>query len=150
MATTHGMHGTSLYGLWKRIRARCHNPNTNRYHRYGGRGIKLCREWRQSFEAFYAYVSVLPNCEKDGYTLDRIDNDGDYEPGNVQWATATAQSRNRHSNHMIEFMGKTQCMQAWANDTGLRAGTIEWRIRHGWTAERALTTPPQVQNKKRI
>lgn len=77
---------------------RCKNPNSKKYVDYGGRGIAVFKEWQQSFDMFYAYVSKLPHFGERGYTLDRINNDGNYEPGNVRWATRTEQNRNTRRN----------------------------------------------------
>ena len=74
---------------------RCTNPNQIRFKDYGGRGIKVCDEWLNSFEAFYDHVSQLPHFGEEGYSLDRINNNGNYEPGNVRWATAAEQVKNR-------------------------------------------------------
>lgn len=81
------------------MKTRCLNPNNGRYHRYGGRGITICSEWRESFEAFFAHVGPRPSA---GHTLDRINNDGNYEPGNVRWATPQQQAMNRSTNRPIE------------------------------------------------
>jgi hypothetical protein len=86
---------TRIYHVWKQMRQRCLNPNHQRYRDWGGRGIKVHEEWKNSFEAFYAYVSQLPHFGEKGYSLDRINNDGNYEPGNVRWSTAKGQSNNR-------------------------------------------------------
>lgn len=88
---THGRSGTPEHSLWDNMKARCHNPANSRYESYGGRGITVCQEWRDSFEAFFAYVGPRPSSK---HSMDRIDNDRGYEPGNVRWATASEQARN--------------------------------------------------------
>jgi hypothetical protein len=88
-STTHGMNDTLTYRGWAAMKQRCNNPNNNGYENYGGRGITITPNWL-SFEGFFADMGIKP----DGHTLDRIDNDGDYEPGNCRWATRTQQNRN--------------------------------------------------------
>lgn len=86
---------TPEYGSWSGMNKRCHNPNNRAYPDYGGRGIQVCPEWRESFEAFYAHIGPKPG---PGYSVDRINNDGNYEPGNVRWATAKEQANNRRNS----------------------------------------------------
>ena len=88
------MKKTKIYATWCNIKTRCNNKNINFYARYGGRGIKMCEEWENSFMAFYSDVSRLPNFGNPDYTLDRIDNNGNYEPGNVRWASNHTQAVN--------------------------------------------------------
>lgn len=90
----HGMADTPIYCEWRAMRTRCNNPNSISYKYYGARGIKVCDEWDKSFEAFYEYVSKLPDYGTPTYTLDRINNDGNYEPGNVRWASKRTQALN--------------------------------------------------------
>lgn len=94
--TKHGASKTRLYSNWKRMKQRCSSPKHPRYTDYGGRGIKVCPEWFQDYQSFYDYVSKLPHFDEPGYTLDRLNNDGNYEPGNVRWATAKEQAQNKH------------------------------------------------------
>lgn len=89
------MKHTKLYHVWDSIKYRCNNPHYPRWKDYGGRGIKICDEWASNFQAFFDYVSALPHFGEPGYSIDRINNDGNYEPGNVRWATRTEQNRNR-------------------------------------------------------
>lgn len=114
---------------------RCANPRRVEYARYGGRGIRVCKRWRASFAAFLEDVGQRP----DGGTLERIDNDGHYEPGNVVWATRTEQANNRRSNRRITFSGETRTLIQWARLTGIGYNTIKERLNRGWTPEKALT-----------
>lgn len=96
--TTHTNHGkahSKINHVWASMKQRCLNPNNKGFPNYGGRGITVCQEWQDSFQAFYDYVSRLPHFGEDGYSLDRINNDGNYEPGNVKWSTRAEQNRNR-------------------------------------------------------
>ena len=95
--TTHGLAGTRIHYEWVAMKQRCSNPNETGYKNYGGRGIQVCDEWRVSFQAFYDHVSALPHYGEPGRSLDRIDNECDYEPGNVRWATRHEQNINKRT-----------------------------------------------------
>ena len=140
-SATHRMSKTTIYNDWNSMKQRCYNPNSEKYHRYGERGIIVCDRWRDSFEAFYEDVSKLPHFGEQGYTLNRIDNDGNYEPNNVEWATPKEQANNRQSNHLLTFNDKTQTIVQWAYETGIKSATIARRLKKGWSVEKALTTP---------
>lgn len=140
ISTTHGLHNGILYGVWAHIIQRCTNPKCHSYPNYGGRGITVCDEWRYDFKAFHDYVSRLPHYNEEGYTLDRADNSLGYFPDNLRFATTTEQNRNQRRNVMIEHNGKIQCLTAWAVELGISSSTLQWRFRHGWSADRALTT----------
>lgn len=100
--TSHNQWGDKIYKCWDNMRSRCYNPNATGYKNWGGRGIRVCDEWRNNYEAFYNYVSELPHFMEDGYTLDRINVNGNYEPDNVRWATRYEQTHNRRCS---EFGG---------------------------------------------
>jgi len=94
----HGLSRSSVYKKWQNMVTRCYNPNTPYYKNYGGRGIAVCDEWKDDFEAFYDYVKSLPDFMKKGYTIDRINNNGNYELGNIRWADRKTQLKNRRIN----------------------------------------------------
>lgn len=133
----HGMRYTSIYIIWLSMRTRCNNPKSDSFGRYGGRGIKVCERW-DSFENFYADMGDRPS---PSHSLDRIDNNGNYEPSNVRWATNEEQMNNRRATKLLEFRGKTQSMAAWSRELGLPRGRVNQRMREGWSTEAALTTP---------
>ncbi|MEV6833541.1 hypothetical protein AB0N17_03255 [Streptomyces sp. NPDC051133] len=127
-----------LYDTWRAMIRRCHNPAADNYPRYGGRGITVCQAWRDSFDQFLADLPSRPTAE---YSLERIDNNRGYEPGNVRWATATEQARNRRDNHYLRANGQTRLLEEWADITGIPKSTLYNRIAAGWTDEAAVTTP---------
>lgn len=136
--TKHGMTGTRIYNIWKGILKRCGNPSHKSYPRYGGRGITVCSEWAESFEAFHAAVGDPPTPK---HTLDRRDPNGNYEPGNWQWATRREQANNRCSNVYLEHNGARKTMAEWARELDMSIAAIMQRRRRGWTDEQILTTP---------
>lgn len=134
---THGKCRTSIYGIWNQMIQRCYNPNTRFYDRYGGRGITVCERWK-TFENFLADMGERPGkMEIDRYP----NNDGNYEPGNCRWATRTQQTRNQRSNALLTFNGRTMCIAAWSEETGVPPTTISQRIKRGWSIERTFTQP---------
>lgn len=137
-ARTHGKSKTPEFAAWMNMIDRCRNPRARAYPSYGGRGIRVCRRWRASFEAFLADVGPRPS-EK--HSIDRHpDNDGDYEPSNVRWATDVEQSINRRSTRFIEFQGERLSLSDWARRLGLTRQSMRFRIAK-WGVERALTAP---------
>lgn len=137
-STTHGMHSSQHYSRWSNMLDRCYNVECTAYPNYGGRGISVCAEWHDIAK----YVEQLPEGYFDGAHLDRIDNDGDYEPSNVRWVTPAQNHDNRRSGHLITFNGKTQSVTAWSKETGLSANVISGRILDShWSVEKTLTTP---------
>lgn len=133
---THRQSKTKLYRVWSMMKDRCANPRSKRFAYYGGRGIRVCDRWRNSFEAFVADMGEPPF---DGATLDRIDIDGHYEPGNVRWATWREQALNRRPSY--EYRGRQMTWSELVAASGLRPVTLRKRIESGWTIERAVETP---------
>jgi hypothetical protein len=132
-------HRTSEYTCWAGMKHRCANPNYRAFARYGGRGIKVCDRWAASFEAFLADMGPKPNPRD---TLDRINVDGDYEPGNCRWASWKVQQGNRGFVTTAEAFGYEMVLPDWAALSGIPYTTLRWRLRHGWMPELALTTAP--------
>lgn len=147
-STTHGMSDTRLYHIWRSMIQRCEDLGCAAYTNYGGRGISVCEEWRRDFKAFHDHVSMLEHYGKKGYSLDRINNNGNYEPGNVKWSTVGEQVRNTRANIHLTHDGKTQCVSDWAREMGMPRGTLRKRLHLGWPTERALMTPVDTKFKK--
>jgi hypothetical protein len=124
---THGCSDTSLYEIWQTMIKRCHNPKAKKFPDYGGRGISVCDRWRRSFADFAADVGDRP----EGSSLDRKDNNGNYEPGNVRWATATEQSNNKRNTILITHDGITMSLKQWSVKIGIRYSTLYARHRKG-------------------
>lgn len=135
---THGCSGTPEYYAWLNAKDRCYNPNYKFFHRYGGRGIRVHEQWINDFQSFIDHIGPRPSKE---YSLDRIDNDGDYEPGNVHWVTQDKQSRNRSTNVEITINGHTRCMAEWCQIYGIHKATVSYRIKKGWDPVRAVQQP---------
>jgi len=128
-----------LYGVWKAMKRRCDNPNSREYKWYGARGIVVCKEWYDP-KAFFDWATS--NGYRPGLELDRIDNNGNYEPSNCRFTSHVINNRNKRDNHIITMDGKTQCISEWAEETGIQRSTLFGRIQGlNWDAERALTTP---------
>lgn len=133
----HGLSGHAAYSSWQSMKTRCENPNDDNYHLYGGRGISVCPQW-QTFDGFW--TDMGPSWRHGG-TIDRIDNDKGYEPGNCRWRTPKQQANNRRTNRMIQtpkgLMNVTEAAAAF----GISRATIFARIRYGWPDSRLLEKP---------
>ncbi len=139
---------TVEYQAWRAMIGRCYNSKTSNYHLYGGRGIKVCDEWRRSYSAFLAYIGRRPSPR---HSLDRFpDNDGNYEPGNVRWATQQEQGRNRRTNVTITINGETRCVREWAELSGIGEATITHRLKSGWETSRLLSPVIACFSHKKI
>lgn len=134
---THGMTDSPEWKSWKAMKDRCYGDGRSDYHNYRGRGITVCKRWRDSFIAFLSDMGSRP----DNTSLERIDNDGNYEPDNCCWATPEEQGRNRRTNRLLTLNGRTMCLKEWAEETGIAVTTLHQRLRKGWTVEKALATP---------
>lgn len=133
--TTHGMTGTPTFISWDSMKQRCLNPKHKSYSDYGGRGVKVCKRWLESFENFLADMGEHP----DGMTLERDEVDGDYEPSNCRWATSKEQGNNRRNSRHITMGGKTMTIAQWAEELGMSRQALRHRINSNWTEEDILT-----------
>lgn len=124
---SHKMSGSRLYGIWQGMKGRCNNPNDARYDRYGGRGIVVCEEWQNSFENFYNWA--IQNGYSDELTIDRKDNDGNYEPGNCRWSSNQEQCNNRCTNVKITIGNATKTLTEWCRIFELDFKTINARYK---------------------
>ena len=124
-----------LYRIWKAMRCRCNNPNFFEYHRYGGRGIKVCAEWN-SYAVFSEWA--YSHGYNDNLTIDRIDNDKGYSPSNCRWVSLSEQQHNRSDCRMVCFNGKTQNLSQWARELGFKYDTVKCRMRRGMSFEAAI------------
>lgn len=127
----HGLRNTKTYSEWNSMKQRC-SKSSKKSHRYYDREIKVCDEWLNDFKAFYDHVSKLEHFEEEGYTLDRIDNNGNYEPNNVRWATYKQQALNKENTLRVEYMGREQTLMEWCEELGLNYGMVRARHLRGW------------------
>jgi len=143
-ATKSGGKKTRAYEAWVGMKERCYNPNRKNYRDYGGRGIVVCDRWRKNFVAFWNDLGDPP----DGLSLERINNDGNYEPKNCRWATRAEQSANRRCSIYIDLRGRRLSAAEWAAETGLSQNIIRKRIMRGWLPMDAVSTPANKKNPR--
>ncbi len=142
----HGLTETKEYRSWCHIKNRCYNPNNPFYKHYGGRGIGMCERWRDSFESFLEDVGPAPSGQ---HSIDRVDNDGDYEPGNVRWADRMTQAGNKSNRRVFTYQGESKTLPEWARSLGISRNTLLSRIYlYQWPVDRALSEPVQMHRKK--
>lgn len=134
------------YRAWRHLRERCSEPSDPNFRNYGGRGIKVCPAWDHSFAQFLHDVGRRPSPR---HSIDRINNDGHYEPGNVRWATQSEQNSNKRGQYPLTYKGETMLLTHWARRLGMRQCVLRQRIVElGWDVERALTTPTDAYRKR--
>lgn len=153
LKTTHGGSGTRLYTVWNAMKRRGFNEHCKEYPLYGGRGIVVCDEWRESFEAFRDWAigaGYDVQAPRGQCTIDRIDVNGNYCPENCRWATQSEQCNNRQKNHFLDIRGEKKTIAAWSKVSGIPSHTIYDRIRSGWDAERAVFAPPQKGGEPKV
>jgi hypothetical protein len=138
----HGLSRTAEYRLWAGMKTRGGNPNTKDAKNYVDRGIIVCQRWINSFVDFLADVGRRPSPK---HTLERIDNDKGYEPGNVRWATNREQCRNKRNNRVVTIGDRSMCVTAWLEETGVKMSTFYYRVSRGMSPELALTLQPRKE-----
>lgn len=126
------------YNAWAAMKQRCQYKGNKEFKNYGGRGIRICQAWRKSFAQFLADMGPKPSPQ---HSLERIDVNGDYEPGNCIWATTAQQSRNRRNNRWITINGVSMILRDWAREKGIHVDTIRDRVRLGLSIEEAIVRP---------
>jgi hypothetical protein len=139
ITTKHHLSNTRIYNIWKDMRKRCNNPNSSNYKNYGGRGITICDEWENNFMSFYNWS--MNNGYSDSFSIDRINNDGNYEPSNCRWVDRKTQNSNTRQNHFITYNGKTLTITQWGKEYNINPHLLRYRLNNGWSIEKALTTP---------
>lgn len=143
--STHGMSNTPEFHTWEGIIKRCTNPKAIGFKRYAGRGITICDEWRHDFMAFYNHVGKKPTSK---HTIERINNNLGYKPGNIKWATRQEQANNTRRNHNITLHSWTMNVTQWAKFIGVKQGTISERINHyNWPPAKAIFQPVKHRSK---
>lgn len=141
----HGMFGTRLYRIWSNMIQRCENPNNDSFSLYGERGITVCDEWKD-FTAFCGWA--MSNGYANDLSIDRINNEKGYSPGNCKWSTPQEQTDNRRCTHHITHNGKCQTAKEWSKETGIPYATLLHRIRNKWPTEKILETESEVDDEQ--
>jgi hypothetical protein len=144
--STHGMKRTPEYRCWAQLKHRCINKDSQGYADYGGRGITVCDEWKDSFETFFKDMGPRPSPK---YSLDRIDNDGPYCKENCKWSTRKEQANNKRSCRILVLGNEAKTVAEWSEVVGLKGQTIRSRLSRGWSVKDALTTPAKENGRVR-
>lgn len=127
----------TLHGVWGKMIGRCYNKNDQNFSRYGGRGITVCDRWR-TYNNFFDDMFIGYS---KGLTIDRVDNDGNYELSNCHWATSKEQANNRSTNHNLTYNGTTKTLQQWSELYNIKSATLRHRLKNNWGVEKSLLTP---------
>lgn len=145
--STHRLSHTPIHRVWSSMVCRCSDSNSKSFANYGGRGITVSDQWKGigGFERFLAHMGPKPTPE---HTLDRIDNEGNYEPGNVRWASMKVQQNNKRSNRVCEYGGVLGTVSHWAEVYSVNKCTLADRLDRGWSVDEAIETPVQEHARK--
>lgn len=142
---THGLTKSRTYRIWSAMKVRCYRKSSKDYANWGGRGIRVCDRWH-SFENFLLDMGEA----RQGMSIDRINNDGDYEPGNCRWVGCEIQARNTRSNVVIEWRGEKKCVSEWAESIGVPVKALRRRLRLGWSVDDAFTLPLHIGQVEKL
>ena len=137
---------TREYHAYQNMKKRCVHPENPKYPSYGGRGITICQRWLGSFQAF---IDDMGRCPP-GMTLDRKNNNGNYEPGNCRWATPQQQGNNQRTNHRLDYNGENLTIAEWSRKLGISRDLIRQRVKLGWPLERVFTEPAQDHSLRKL
>ena len=141
----HNKSNTRLYSIWKGMKNRCNSVKGKRHKFYYDKGIKVCDEWQKDFINFYNWA--IQNGYKENLTIDRINNDGNYEPNNCRWATITEQNNNQSKNIKIKYNNNIYSIKEFCNKFDIKRGTLDYRLKCNWSIEKIINTPIQGKNK---
>lgn len=133
---THNMSKTRLFSIWRSMKSRCYIKTCGGYENYGGRGIKVCKEWKEHFESFRDWA--FENGYTDKLSIDRIDVNGNYEPSNCQWITMLEQQSNKTNNHFITYKNKTLTLSQWSRELNIPVSTIYNRLRKNYSLDKVF------------
>ncbi len=133
-----------LYAAWRNMKRRCYDSNAPDYENYGGRGIKVCDEW-QEYKAFHGWA--VKHGYDDSLTIERTDNNGDYEPGNCKWIALGEQAKNKRNNRVLTYRGKSMILSEWSRLLGISPSALRKRLELGWSVSQALTVPTNNQRR---
>lgn len=148
---SHGRSRTPMHNVWWGMIERCESPYNKNYSNYGGRGIRVCDRWLGK-EGFINFLKDMGERPSDKYSIERIDNNGNYEPSNCKWDVLEVQANNKRTSRFISFNGKTQTLAQWSKEKKFPPALLTKRLKRGWTIEKALNTPSyfKVENGKSI
>lgn len=144
----HGLRHTRLFSILNNILTRCYNRNFKSFPRYGGRGITVCKEWRINFKSFYDWA--MANGYRDDLTIDRIDNNGNYEPSNCRWVDMKRQARNTKRNVNVTINKETKTLIEWCEIYQINYRTVRDRLHRGWSMLDALTKPVETKFRRKV